>query len=451
MRRRRVLIVAYFFPPLAGGGVHRVLSFTRHLPRHGWDCTVICAGRGDYWVTDSSLEARVDPATEVIRVEGGSGLAAWLKLRPGSAGRRSGTTFGGLRALSDWALFPDSYAGWGHRAGRRALRRLEAGADVLLTSSPPDSAHLAGLAAKRASSVPWVADFRDPWMGLHFRTPPTAWHRRRHERLERDVLHRSDRVLAASRTHADQLRARFVAEGLDPARVVHLPNGFEPAAEATPTTTPAGAPVTTAAEAPATPRESTASPRGEAFNIAFTGTLSLMPDVEVFLEAVHDLLARLPEARRRLRVRLAGPFDAGYQDRAVALGLTGIVEFTGPVAHAESRALQRGAQLLVHWQPRAFPTMVPGKLYEYFEAGRPIVAALDSATEAAELLRGAGATVVPPGDRAQFGAAIERHYRAWREHGPEPSRSPEWLDEHRRDRLAGRLAQVLDALVAVPA
>jgi hypothetical protein len=45
--RRRLLVVCYFFPPLAGGGVHRVLGFTRHLPEHGWDCSVVCAGPED--------------------------------------------------------------------------------------------------------------------------------------------------------------------------------------------------------------------------------------------------------------------------------------------------------------------------------------------------------------------------------------------------------------------
>ncbi|HUK63802.1 MAG TPA: glycosyltransferase, partial [Dongiaceae bacterium] len=252
----------------------------------------------------------------------------------------------------------------------------------------------------------------------------------RHERLETEVLRRADRVLAASRTHADRLRARFTAAGLDPARVVHLPNGYEPSE--------GGAALS-------------AAPRADAWVVAYTGTLSLMPDVGVFLEAIHDLLARLPEARRRLRARLMGPFDTGYRDRAEALGLTGIVEFMGPRPHAEARALQRGAGLLVHWQPREFPTMVPGKLYEYFEAGRPIVAVLDPATEAAGLLRQSGATVVPPGDRAALSAELERHYRAWREHGPEPARIPVGLEDHRRDRIATRLAVLLDQLVAVSA
>jgi hypothetical protein len=56
--------------------------------------------------------------------------------------------------------------------------------------------------------------------------------------------------------------------------------------------------------------------------------------------------------------------------------------------------------------------------------------------------------VVPPGQRAPLTAAIERHYLAWKEgERPAPAR-PEWLVEHERPRLAGRLAGHLDQLVA---
>ena len=77
MSGRRLLLLCYFFPPLGGGGVYRVLGFTRHLPRHGWSCTVVCAGEEDYWVKDDSLS--VPPSTEVIRVSGGSAIRSWLK------------------------------------------------------------------------------------------------------------------------------------------------------------------------------------------------------------------------------------------------------------------------------------------------------------------------------------------------------------------------------------
>jgi glycosyltransferase involved in cell wall biosynthesis len=427
---RRLLIVCYFYPPLAGGGVHRILGFTRHLPAHGWACTVVCAGTEDYWVRDASLTARVPAETEVIRVGGGSGLAAWMRLGRGrGAGRRPAGVFAGLRTLSDWWLLPDSYAGWSRRAGAVAARRIrQGGVDAILTSSPPDSVHLAGLDLRRRFALPWIADFRDPWVALHFRRPPTAWHRATHAAMERRVLTGADLVLAASRTHADDLRHPAGSPG--PRRLEHLPNGFEP-----------GAPDETAADA-GVPSES--------FVLAFTGTIALMPDTEVLLEALHDLLGRRPEARRRLRAKLVGPFESYHADRATALGLTGIVEFTGPRAHAATRALQRRADLLLLWKPRGegYRTMVPGKLYEYLDAGRPVLALLDPTDEAAELVRRGGGEVLPPGDRVSLAAAIERHYLAWKEGRAPAAARPGWLDSHERPRLAGQLAGWLDALTA---
>ncbi|HTR97940.1 MAG TPA: glycosyltransferase [Candidatus Acidoferrales bacterium] len=418
---RRLLVLAYFFPPLSGGGVHRALSFVRHLPEHGWDCTVVCAGGRDYWVHDASLLAQVPASTEVLRVQGGSALSTWLRLRGGEGRRRAGT-FAGLRSLSDWWLLPDSYAGWAGRAARAVAARIaRGGIDALLSTSPPDSVHLAAERALARRRVPWVADFRDPWIGTSFRTPPTAWHRARHVAMERRVLESADLVLAASRTHADALRAG----GVSIRALEHLPNGFEPA--------PRGGAVA----------------GDEHFRIVYTGTLSLMPDAEALLEAVHDLLAHTPGARRKLRVDIAGPFDLEYEDRAVALGLRGIVRFTGPLAHAESRALQRRADVLVLWKPRGdgYRTMVPGKLYEYLDSGRPVLAVLPEGDEAAALVRRAGGEVVAPGHRPELARALETRYMAWSGRGRLPDHRPEWLDEHARSNLASRLATRLDSLL----
>jgi len=429
---RRLLVLSHFFPPLAGGGVHRVLGFTRYLPRHGWRCTVVCAGREDYWVTDESLEARVHPETEVVRVSGGSALAAWLRMRAGDRGRRSGSTFAGLRALSSWWLLPDSYAGWSRRAGREAARLLEdATFDAVLSTSPPDSIHEAARRLRRAGGPPWVADFRDPWMGLHLRTPPTRWHRARQAAMERGVMNSADVILVASQLHGEWIERDYgepIAQ-----RVVHLPNGFEPSGD-----TPA-----TRAEA-----DAIAESDADRFVMVFTGTLALMPDAMTFLDALHELLERRPEARRRVRVHLVGPYEADYEDRALALGLSGIVRFEGAQSHARARAYQSRADLLLLWKPSGAPTMVPGKLYEYLDSARPLVALLDAGAEAARMVASAGGDVVHARDRAGLGAVIERHYLAWHENAARARPRPEWVDQHTRERLAAKLAGVLDRLVA---
>jgi glycosyltransferase involved in cell wall biosynthesis len=425
-RQRRLLVLCYFYPPLAGGGVHRVLGFTRHLWNHGWRSTVVCAGPEDYWVVDETLVGRVPKEVEVVRVEGGSALSRWLRVRGGHRGRRPSGTFAGLRRLADWALVPDPYVGWAARAraaGEAVLAR--GGIDAMLSTSPPDSVHVAARDLHRRHRLPWVADFRDPWMGLHLRTPPTAWHRRRQQALEKSVLEEADLVLAASRTHAEHAGER---SGAKARRVMHLPNGYE-AADGT-----AGSPAPDAGDP-------------DHFRVVYTGTLSLMPEAEIVMEALHDLFARRPEARRRIRVTFAGPYDTGYEDRSIALGLKGIVEFPGVLTHSASRALQRGADLLLLWKPRGAPAMVPGKTYEYLDAGRPLLALLESGDQAADLVRRAGAEVVPPASRAEAAAAIERRYVEWRESGRRPDARPAWLDEHARDRLAARLAHELDALV----
>ena len=422
---RRVLLFAYFYPPLAGGGVHRVLSFTRHLPAHGWACTVVCAGERDYWVRDDSLVAAVPSETEVLRVQGGSGLSTWLRLRRDDAqGRRSDRAFTPLRAVVDWCLLPDSYAGWARRARATVAARIaRGGIDVLLSSSPPDSVHLAASDAARATAVPWVADFRDPWVGLQFRTPPTPWHAAAHRAMEARVLSGASLVLAASRTHADMLAARADAR---PRAVLHLPNGFEPSP-----------PVAAAAH----PDE---------FRVVFTGSLSLMDELGTLIDAVAALLARDPGARAVLRVELLGPYVREWEARARARGLAGVVRFAGARAHAEARLAQRSADLLLLWRPRGegYRTMVPGKLYEYLASGRPVLALMPDGDEATDLVRRAGGAVIAPGSTEALERELAARLARWRARGRTPDATPDWLGGHTREHLAGALARALDGVAA---
>jgi glycosyltransferase involved in cell wall biosynthesis len=422
---RRLLVLAFFYPPLAGGGVHRVLSFTRHLPAHGWDCSVVCGGEEDYWVRDETLLAAVPAATEVIRSRGGSALSAWLRWRRGErAGRRSGGTFAPLRSLADWWLVPDPYVGWARRARAMAAARVARGdVHAVLSSSPPDSAHLAARDVARArAGLPWVADFRDPWVGLHFRRPPSPWHVARQRALESSVTGGADLVLAASRTHARELAARSAGR---PRRLLELPNGFEPA-----------------------PRLAV-SPDAAHFRLAFTGTLSLMEETGTLLEAVERVARADPSAPRELRVDLVGPYDRDWEERARARGLGELVRFAGPRPHAESRTVQRAADALLLWKPGGpgYRTMVPGKLYEYLDSGRPILALLPEGDEAGEWVARAGGWVGRPGGAEPLAAEIARRLARWRSHGREPDARAPGLESRTRAALAGELARALDALV----
>ena len=333
---RRLLLLCYFYPPLAGGGVHRVLGFTRWLPEHGWDCTVVCAGPEDYWVRDETLEGRIPPrdrgdpraggqrALRLAQAEARLGRAAG----PGPAAARAGPA--GAPAWSsaacarspDWLLLPDSYAGWAApRAARRGrAARARGTSSAVLSTSPPDSVHLAALPLARRFGLPWVADFRDPWIGLHFRRPPTR----------------------VARGPPARPRAPRADRGGPRAGGLAHPRG-RPRARCRGATRVASCTCPTATSRTRRGPASALARDADHFTLVFTGTLSLMPDAEVLLEALHQVLARRPEARRRIRARLAGPVrhrttrTARWRSASRASSSS-----RGRSRTREARALQRG-------------------------------------------------------------------------------------------------------------
>jgi len=416
--RRRVLIVSHFFPPHGGGGVHRVLAWTRHLPSFGWDVTVLAAGRAGYWIHDDSLLARVPPDTEVRRVDALTGVVLWRRALGGGQREGGARRDDSLRALARFFLFPDSYAAWQRPAIAAGLERVASGGiDCVLSTSPPETAHLVG--ERIARGLPWVADFRDPWVGLHYRRPPTPFHAARHRAAERRVLERADRVLCASRTHYEAVRQ--VAGD----RARFLPNGIELEAEKA-----------EEAESPA---------RDGRLTVVSTGSHVDMPALFALLEALAARLQRDPGIAQRLRFVLAGPHDAALSRLVEARGLQAMVTFAGILPHAEARALQRSADrlLFVRNEGPGYGAMVPGKTYEYLDARRPVVA-LVAESEAAGILREAGAFVVAPDQaEAALDALLARNEQAPR---PDEGAIARILGPRSRRALAGELAGILSEL-----
>jgi glycosyltransferase involved in cell wall biosynthesis len=433
----RVLVVAYFFPPLGGAGVHRPVAWSRHLPKHGWDVTVLASAPGGYFVDDATMLAHVPEATEVIRVSAPTAVAVWRRhLAPSPAGAvstgpRGRPTIGrirrddALRVLARFAFLPDSYRAWvgpAIRAGRQRIARGDI--DAVISTSPPESCHLVGeaLACENGRRVlPWIADFRDPWVGLYYRTPPTPFHAMVHRRMERRVLERADRILCASRTHLRALEERL-GSGATSARVRFLPNGAE-------------------LEEP--PGE---VPPHEGQHIVFTGTLVETPAMLRFLEALARRLSYEPGRRGQVSLLIAGPYGEEYEARVRELDLTDVVRFLGQLPFAEARRMQRAADvlLLVRNEGPGYEAMVPGKLYAYLAARRPMVAMVGT-SEASGIARACGAAVTAPNDgEAAVAAALAVLDGAPTAARPNEAAISELLRSRSRAALAAELAGILD-------
>jgi len=428
---KRVLVIAYFFPPLGGGGCQRTLKLVRYLDPLGWRSTVVTTRDRDYWILDPSLEEEIPADTEVIRVGGVTGGKVVQTLSRAGVpvqerqGRRNAGPLHVMRSLQRWMFLPDGYRSWAQAAERAADTRVHAGhVDALWTTSSPESAHLAGLALKKRHHLPWVADFRDPWVGRVTYRPPTTWHDARHRAMERRVVTAADRVTLVSEAMVALYRARY--RDLDPARFVFLPNGFDSDDW----------------------RRAKHPPSAGArhFVLLHAGQLAHRPTVRTLLEAMKTLVERDPEARGQVKLRfMGGNEEIGPRERE-RYGLGDALEFLPSSPHLDSLASMRDASALVllGHGGSADSLLYTGKIYEYLSSGRPVLAIVDEGP-AAELLRTSGAgAVVHPGDVPGTLHALRSWLDAWRAGTDLATHVPAaLLDRWERRNLAALASRIL--------
>lgn len=411
---KRVLVLAYFFPPLGGGGCQRTLKLVRYLEPLGWSATVVTACGADYWISDSTLLAEVPAATEVVRVAGWTPHRALSWLRRGGVplerrqGARRRGAFRALRALQSLLLVPDGLAGWARAAERAAAARIERGGiDALWTTSPPESAHLAGLGLKRRFGIPWIADFRDPWVGRATYRAPTPWHDRAHRRLEGAVIEGADRVTMVSEAMIGAYRLRYPR--VPAARFELLPNGFDPDDWAR-------------AEALAGSRGDGGAGGGAGsaaarFTLLHAGQLAHRPTVRTLLAAARQLLDADPSLVERLRLVFLGGNEELDRPGLERAGIARLVELRDSAPHHEALAAMRAADalLLLGHGGAGDALIYTGKIYEYLTSGRPVLAILDEGP-ARDLLSAAGGghVVLQPGDVSGTASALRALIDAFR-------------------------------------
>ena len=433
--RLRLLLVTYYFPPSGGAGVQRTLKFTKYLRDAGVEPVVLTVEAGAYPSLDPTLADDVPAGVETVRTRALDPFGLYGALTGRS--RREAVAVGSVGGADSlgkkaglWAranvFLPDARVGWVPFAARAARRLVQAGrADAVLTSGPPHSTHLVGLALRRAApGVPWVADFRDPWTGINFydELPMTAPARAFDAALERRVLRAADAVVTVSPTWARELEAKG---GLAPGAVRVIQNGFDP-----------------------DDLDRPAPPRPEAFTLTHVGSLYGSRDPETLWASVAALRGR--GGLGRLRVRLVGRVDDAVRASLRRHGLDAITDEGGVVGHAEAVAAMAGAGLLfLSIEPvRNADGILTGKLYEYLASGRPVLALGPPNGDAARLLASVGGgRLVAWDDRAGVEAVLEDAYTAWGRGEPQSGADPDVLAPLSRPAQTRELAALVRSLV----
>lgn len=429
---RRLLVLAYYFPPSGGPGVQRTLRFVEHLPGLGWLPTVVTVRREDAaWPSvDEALCEDVPASVEVVRtraLDPYAGYARWTGKRRHEAVSVGFAETGGdgfRESVARWVrgnlFLPDARVGWVPFARKAALDLARGhGFDAVWSTGPPHSTHLAALPVARRLGLPWVVDVRDGW------PDPTYAHRlgtsgpaaRFDAAMRRRVWKRADAIVAVGSHLADSLRR----ETATPVHVI--PNGYEER-----------------------DFEGVTPEPHEGFVVRYTGNMPAERNPEALWIALSRIADRLPA----LRVELVGTIDASVREAVARAGLDARVRFLPQVPHADAvRAMvSADALLLVVNRTEGAEGIVTGKVFEYVASGRPVLGLGPVGGEADRVLRSSGAGALVDWDDADgLAVHLARSYGAWEGGTPECGASPDAARTFSRSGRSRELATLLDTLV----
>ena len=404
-----VLIVAYHYPPIVSGGTERATSLVRHLPALGYRPHILTTNafgdeghgsvyRAGEWV--GWYRRLFNPAAE--------DLPADTRSRT-----RTGSSLTPLARMARSFLVPDGQVGWLPSAYRSARHILVSHpVRLVLTTGPPFSSHLLGLALHQTTQLPWIADFRDAWTydPLDSALKTSGLRNRIESCMERVVIERAARIACVTEVAAEHLRSRS-----SEANVTVIPNGY--AVEDVP--------------------DRMSDPDGSRFRFVHTGSFSSshpLRSPEPLVEA-----ARLLRSEADFELVFVGHLTEDEKKILQPLVESGHATIAGTVNRAEALVWQARADvLLVVDHPRqVMASNIPGKVYEYGASGKPILAvASPGATR--QLVEDSGSGLCVGHDPADIASAM----RAFIDGDADVKANPVWWEQFERKNAVRSMAEL---------
>lgn len=367
MKKRRLFLAAYAFPPRISSGTFRPVKFVKYLPDFFDGEIHVITSSSEDCSGDADLEKDIEGRCTVHRVIAKFDPGRWKEEQVSkiqhSRGLRKGLQTclllavklfnGAYHAVKEIFVFPDGKLFWSMDAVKYVEESLKpVPGDIFLTTCPERSLLLAGAKIKKKLPfLKWIVDFRDGWYGkpfnFHTRNPIRIFGEKW---MERRVFDYADEVVCTSELIEEVYRTRYSSHAR---KLCTIYNGFDPG-----------------------DFENIEPHRLEkdCFNIVYTGYAGGKRTTYVLLEAVQRMKSIAPAEFETVIVNFVGRFKDDKERWKQVLG--DHVRFHGPVSHREAIEFMLGADLLLLLtnEKEGGLTTYAGKVFEYIRARVPILA-----------------------------------------------------------------------------
>ncbi|MGB0979816.1 MAG: glycosyltransferase [Croceimicrobium sp.] len=369
---RKVLLLSYYWPPAGGPGVQRWLKNVVFLRKYGWDTIVITPENPVASSYDDSLLKEIPSDLEVHHTPARDPFRAYAMLR-GKKDKQVST--GGIGLLKPKSkkqqllnyiranfFIPDARKGWNPYLLKQARKVLSDGdIDAIISTGPPHSTHLAAKQLKDEFDLPWLADFRDPWVNIFYNSffPRTKRTKIKDQNLEDLVLKSADRILTVSPGLALEFEDRAQ-------KVEILYNGYDPA------------------DLPAPETE-----KQEFFSLSYTGNFKPNQNVAALWTALAELVVENDQIKEALQIHFVGNIDPGVRESISAFGLNSFVQDHGYQPHHYATKVMVDSSVLIFIVPQTKDNnlILTGKLFEYLGSGTPLLSIAPPEGNAAEIIQ----------------------------------------------------------------
>ncbi|MBI4436591.1 MAG: glycosyltransferase [Candidatus Omnitrophica bacterium] len=427
---KKLLFVAYSFPPVGASRSRRALFFSKYLAKEGWQLFVLTVKRPRVPDYDATLLKRIPPEVQVVRSSSWEPLRFSVGKFPTEPHRREETRW--LRKVAHWIFCPDSRIGWIPFALWRGWRMItQEKIDAIMVIGEPFSSFLTGVFLKWITRRPLLLDFRDEWVPLNtYRAPEKpALILKLEEKLEAFVIRHADRITSVTPAIISHFKDRYPEFSK---KFFYVPNGFDPE------------------EYPLAPEKDRANGK---WTVTYAGSLYEGRSPQYFFEALERLMEESPEAEERLRFIFLGtsaPSVESYFRRPLIQKVT---ERLGFISYAKTLEILCQSHLLltIAEKDESFaPRYVPGKLLEYLGAGRYILA-LGGEGSVKEIIESTRTgCIVPARDVEKIKEALKERFEAYRRNALEVQANREAIACYQCQNTVRTLASLLESLTHRP-
>lgn len=349
----KVLVIAYYYPPMGLSGVQRTLKFTKYMNRFNWEPTVITAGNVAYFAHDLGMLREAEEAgVRIVRTEAYD-LNSMIGKKYGTVNMPKEYLRKLYSKFTKTFFIPDNKKSWAKKAYNTARELLQKESfDIIYVTVPPYSSFMYAAMLKKEFNIPLFVDYRDLWFGNHFAYYPTPYHRTRHKKLEYEALRASDKVIAINRRIKEKLLVTYPFLTFDD--IMIIPHGYDPEDF----------------HVDYTPKTGTTKMR-----LTYSGIFYESVTPKYFLQAFKEISVERPDIAANIELEFIGHLRDENKKLIIDLGLNEFVRDYGYMEHIESVKKLRAADVLwmmIGNQPNA-DTISTSKLFEYFGTQKPVL------------------------------------------------------------------------------